>query len=305
MARKLVLLVGLVGAVVALGSPGALGKGAFPKVISLPAGWLPEGIATGNGNTFYAGSRANGAIYRADLKTGQGAVFIPGLDGRVATGLKADRGRLFVSGANTGKAFVFDLKTGALLEEYQLASPGSSFINDVIVTKKAAYFTDSTASAIYKVALGGGGTPADTAQTITLTRDFQFVAGFNLNGIDATQNGKTLVAVQSNTGFLYTIDPATGATKKIDLGGATLVNGDGILLHGKTLYVVQNQNNKIAVVKLSHDLATGNVTREITDPGFDVPTTIALHGNRLYAVNARFTTTPTPTTPYTIVQVKR
>src|SRR5262245_30343342 len=106
MARKLVLLVGLVGAAVALGSPGALGKGAFPTTISLPNGWLPEGIATGHGNTFYAGSRANGAVYRGDLRTGQGSVFIAGVTGRVATGLKADRGRLFVSGAGTGKAWV-------------------------------------------------------------------------------------------------------------------------------------------------------------------------------------------------------
>jgi len=36
-----------------------------------------------------------------------------------------------------------------------------------------------------------------------------------------------------------------------------------------------------------------------------VPTTIDRHGSRLYAVNARFGTTPTPTTPYTVVQVRR
>jgi outer membrane protein assembly factor BamB len=302
MTRKLMLFVGLVGAVVALGSPGALGKGAFPTVISLPNAWLPEGIAT-KGHTFYAGSRANGAIYRGDLRTGQGAIFIPGVDGRVATGLKADHGRLFVSGASTGKAFVFDLKTGALIKEYQLAAPGASFINDVVVTKKAAYFTDSSSSNIFKVALSGHGTPADTAQTIALSGGFQSMPGFNLNGIEATKNGKTLIAVQTNTGFLYTIDPGSGAATKID--APAVVNGDGILLHGRTLYVVQNFNNHIAVVKLSHDLATGTLTRTITDPGFDIPTTVAAHGKRLYAVNARFSTPPTPATTYTIVQVKR
>jgi hypothetical protein len=131
------------------------------------------------------------------------------------------------------------------------------------------------------------------------------VPGFNLNGIDATANGKTLVAVQSNTGKLFTIDPATGATRLIDLGGATLMNGDGILLHGKTLYVVQNRDNKVAVVRLASNLASGTVQRTITDSDLDVPTTLARHGKRLYAVNARFTTPPGPTTTYSVVQLRR
>ena len=101
------------------------------------------------------------------------------------------------------------------------------------------------------------------------------------------------------------MDPATGATKAIDLGGAVLSNGDGLLLQGKTLYVVRNRDNKIAVVQLDAELTSGTVVRTITDAAFDVPTTIARHGNRLYAVNARFTTPPGPTTTYSVVQVKR
>ena len=94
-------------------------------------------------------------------------------------------------------------------------------------------------------------------------------------------------------------------TKEIDLGGQTVQNGDGILLQGRTLYVVRNQNNEIAVVALEQGLATGRIARTITSQGFDVPTTIDRHGSRLYAVNARFGTTPTPTTSYTVVQVRR
>jgi hypothetical protein len=131
------------------------------------------------------------------------------------------------------------------------------------------------------------------------------VPGFNLNGIDATPNGQTLVVVQSARGKLFTVDPATGATNEIDLGGATLPNGDGILLHGRTLYVVQNRLNRIAVVSLSPDLTEGTVTGFITDPAFDVPTTIDRFGSRLYAVNARFGTPPSPTTRYDVVRVGR
>ena len=38
---------------------------------------------------------------------------------------------------------------------------------------------------------------------------------------------------------------------------------------------------------------------------FDVPTTAARFGNSLYAVNARFSTPPTPTTEYQVVRVTR
>jgi sugar lactone lactonase YvrE len=299
--RRLALLA---VAVAVLAAPAALAKGSFPDVIPLPNGWQPEGIAIGNGNTFYVGSIPTGAIYRGDLRTGQGAPFIAGATGRAATGLEFDRNRLFVSGASTGKAFVYDTKTGALLREYQLATgTGATFVNDVVVTDKAAYFTDSNRPVIYRVALSGK-TLGD-AQAIPLTGDYQHVAGFNLNGIDATPNGKTLIAVQTATGKLFTIDPATGATKAIDLGGATVVNGDGILLQGSTLYVVQNQNNKITVIKLAPDLSHGTVVRTITDSDFSVPTTIDRHGDRLYAVNARFGTPNPASATYSVVAVRR
>jgi sugar lactone lactonase YvrE len=286
-------------AVLAIAVPAAVAKGSFPNVIALPNGFQPEGIAVGNGNTFYVGSIPTGAVYRGDLRTGKGAVFVQGAAGRAATGLKAVGGRLYVSGASTGKAFVYDARSGALLKEFQLATGGgATFINDVTVTNEGAYFTDSSRSVIYRVPASLG-----PAQTIPLSGDFQLVAGFNLNGIAATRNGGALIAVQSATGKLFTISP-TGATHEIDLHGASLLNGDGILLQGKTLYVVQNQNNKIAVVRLSPDLQSGTVIRTITDGNFDVPTTIAMHGSRLYAVNARFGTTPTPNTTYSVVHVR-
>ncbi|MDQ3890658.1 MAG: superoxide dismutase, partial [Actinomycetota bacterium] len=123
--------------------------------------------------------------------------------------------------------------------------------------------------------------------------------------IEATPNGKTLVVVQSVTGRLFTVDARTGATEEIALGGETVDFGDGILLQGRTLYVVQNFLNRIAVVRLAPKLARGAVVRTIDDPAFDVPTTIDRLGRRLYAVNARFSTPPTPSTPYEIVRVRR
>ena len=300
--RRLVLLLTTLAC---LAVPAALAKSSFPETIPLPNGFQPEGIAVGNGDTFYVGSIPTGAVYAGSLRTGTGSVLVPGATGHAATGLKYDHGRLWVSGAGTGKAFVYSARTGAFLKELQLAtSAGPTFINDVVVTRRAAYFTDSYRPVIYSVSKSWAGSPG-AVTPITLTGDYQHVAGFNLNGIDATPSGRTLLTVQSATGKLFTIDPKTGATKLIDLGGATLPNGDGILLHGRTLYVVQNQLDKIAVVKLNHSLTRGVVTREITDSDFDVPTTIAKFGKWLYAVNARFGRASGPDATYQVVQVRR
>ena len=301
------LFVALAVLATALAAPVARAQAPFPDTIALPNGWQPEGIAVGDGSTFYAGSIPTGAVYRGDLRTGAGSVLVPGKPGaRSATGLKYDRGRLFVSGAQTGKAWVYSATTGALIREYQLAAGGGpTFINDVVVTKDAAYFTDSNRALVYKVPLAGDGTPAAAAQTLSLTGDFQLTGGFNLNGIAASPNGRMLIAVQSATGELFRIDPISGATRLVDLGGATLANGDGLLLQGKSLYVVQNAGNRIAVVNLAPNFARGTVVGTISSPGFDIPTTVARFGSRLYAVNARFTTAPTPTTTYTVVQVRR
>ena len=301
MTRVLLVLVGTV-----LVTASALAaQTAFPGRIDLPDGFQPEGIAT-TGEQFFVGSIPTGAVYRGSLRTGDGAVLVPAQTGRAAIGLKADRGRLFVSGGGTGKAFVYSAKTGALIRAYEL-STGGSFINDVVVTKQAAWFTDSFKPVLYRVPLGPGGRPgaASSVKTVQLSGDYQQQSGFNVNGIDATANGKTLVIVQSGTGKLFTVAP-TGAAKEIALaGGESVPNGDGILLDGRTLYVVQNQLNVVAKISLAPNLRVGSVTRRISNPGLDVPTTIADLGSRLYAVNARFGTPPTPTTDYWITRLKK
>ena len=252
------------------------------------------------------GSVANGAIFRGDLRTGSGAVFIPGAPGRAATGIELDRHkRLFVAGAGTGNAYVFDARTGGLIRTYNLATP-PTFINDVVVTHNAAYFTDSQKAVLYRVPIGPGGVLGD-AQTIGLGGDYVHVPGaFNLNGIDATPSGRTLVAVQTVNGRLYRIGPRTGVATLISLGGESVPNGDGILLTGRTLYVVQNQLNLVAVIKLRAGLASGRVITRLSDPDFSVPTTIDEFGKRLYAVNARFGAVPNPdTAPYQVVRLRK
>ena len=294
------LLIAIAAVAVLSGAAGA-GAAAFPDRIDLPDGWQPEGIATGRGQELFVGSIPTGAVWRVDARTGEGEPLVEGRAMRAAIGLKVDnRNRLFVAGGPTGKAFVYDARTGADLAEFQLAPAGEpTFVNDVVLTREAAYFTDSQRPVLYVV-------DSDLSDARELPLEgFVMAPGFNLNGIAASPDGRTLIAVQSATGMLWRIDAATGAASAIDLGGETLVNGDGLLLQGRTLYVVQNRDNQIAVVRLDRDFSAGEVVRTITDEDFAVPTTIARFGSSLYAVNARFGTPPTPQTDYWITRVRR
>jgi sugar lactone lactonase YvrE len=299
MTRLLLVLAGVAAVVASV----AGAQGAFPSKIDLRDGFQPEGIATA-GEQFYVGSIPTGAVYRGSLRTGAGALLVQPQAGRAAIGMKVDRGRLFVAGGGTGSGYVYNAKTGAPLRTYAFSASGS-FVNDVVVTKKAAWFTDSFKPVLYRVPLGPAGRPgaATAFSTISLTGDYVHGAGFNVNGIDATPNGKTLIIVQSGTGKLFTVN-AMGSARAISLaGGESVPNGDGILLDGKTLYVVQNQLNVVAKISLAATLRSGRVVRRISDPGFSIPTTIAELGSRLYAVNARFGTPPTPTTDYWVTQI--
>jgi hypothetical protein len=280
------------------------GRAVFPTTIDLPDGFGPEGIAIGGAPFAYFGSTVDGSIFGASLVTGRGTIVSEG-PGTPSVGLKIDqRGRLFVAGGPEGDARVVSARTGEVLARYTLAT-GTTFINDVVLTNDAAWFTDSFNPVLYKVPLGRRGALPTQAQveTLPLTGDVVFQPGFNVNGISRTPDGKALLVVQTNTGLLFRVDPATGETTTVDLGGASVANGDGILLVGRTLYVVQNVDNQVAVVRLDRTGLHGTVVDHLIDLRFDTPTTVARFGARLYLPNARFSVETTPTTPYTAVAI--
>jgi sugar lactone lactonase YvrE len=297
------VLLGLVSASAATAAPAVTATSAvtYPVRLELPNGFQPEGIAIA-GNTAYFGSRADGDIYAADLRTGQGKVISQG-PGTGSLGMKVDRsGRLYVAGAAGGNGRVIDTRTGKVLASYTFTTATPTFVNDVVLGKDAAYFTDSQQPVFYKVGFGRNAKPT----TVPLSGDYQHLPGNNANGISLTPDGRALIMVQSSTGFLLRVDPRTGVARRIDIGNTLMTNGDGLLLVGSTLYVVQNRSNKISVVALNQAGTRGDVVDGITSPDFDVPTTMAAFGNRFYLPNARFTTTPAPDTAYwaTAVQPK-
>jgi hypothetical protein len=312
--RRTLLILGLLLLIgVPLAMP-ALAQGPegeyFPEVIQLPNGFQPEGVAVSWKGLFFAGSLANGAIYRGDVVSGQGDILVQGEQGRVAVGLSYDprSDQLWVAGGGTGQGRVYDASTGEALASYQLTDADTTFVNDVVVTLSGAYFSDSYRPYVYRVPLTiGGDLPGqDAVEAIQLGGDYQFQEGqFNANGIDAPLGGGALLVVNSTVGALYWVEPGSGRAVQIDLGDQTVTNGDGILLDGDTVYVVQNQDNQIAVVRLDQTLLSGAVTRQITSENFDVPTTIDDYGQYVYAVNARFGTEATDGTEYSLVRVRK
>jgi sugar lactone lactonase YvrE len=220
----------------------------FPDSVPLPVDWMPEGIAGGIGTTFYVGSFRTGDIYRGDLRTGDGAVFVHAPAGRSAAGLKLDvpHHLLFVAGAATGNAYAYDSRTGASIASVSFGAPGSSLVNDVVVTRDAAYFTESFAPVLYKIPIGPDGA-LGAGETIALRGPAATIVpgAFNLNGIDATPDGRRLIVNHTALGALFSVDPSTGASEAIDVSGLVVGTPDGLLLDGRTLWVAENFANTL------------------------------------------------------------
>jgi hypothetical protein len=294
----------------------------FPDLIPLPVGFGPEGIAVGNGSTFYAGAGLGsspavlGQILVGDLRTGDFSQLVAST-GRPALGIKFDSrsNLIFVAGGPSGTGTVYDAASGTEVAFYQFRPaspfppppPFTTFVNDVIVTRDAAYFTDSVVPVLYRVALGRRSEPSDGFDEIPVPAAiFGAGPGPRANGIAADPSGKHLIIDHTSAGRLYRMDTATHTVVPIDLIGGDVLNADGLLLDGNTLYVVQNTNNRVAVVELSPDFLSGAITRYIAEPfasnpATKVPTTIAEFGDSLYAVTGGFA----PPAPDFVVRLRK
>ncbi len=294
-ARNLVIVGALAAALALPFGPASVAKGDKPTVLPLPDGWQPEGIAT-IGNKAYVGSLVDGDIYRLNLRTGAGEVVSQG-PGTPAVGLEAAHGRLWVAGGPSGTGRFVDPRTGETLATVPLTS-NPSFINDVVAMGQTAWFTDSFQAQLYRVRHSDG-----SVTTLPLTGAWvQTPGAFNANGIERTPDGSALLVINSSNGTLYRVDPVTGVATAVE-GGTGLASGDGLLLRGHTLYVVQNTLDKVAVLDVSDDGTSAVWQREITSTALDVPSTVARWGTRLYLPNARFTTPPTPDTAYDVTSL--
>jgi outer membrane protein assembly factor BamB len=268
--------------------------------IELPDGWAPEGITT-DGSSLFAGSLADGAIWRADPMSGEGELLAAGAEGRVAAGVDHDGfGRLWAAGGPTGEVRAYDADSGELLATFSLEA---GFLNDIAATDEAIYVTDSFMPQVLVIPLGEAGElpDAEAVTALPLSGDLVYGEGFNVNGIVAAPAG--LIVVHSGNGQLFRIDPASGASSLIDSGDVSLTGGDGLELDGDTLYLLRNTSNLVVALELDAAAESAALLAEVTSDDFDVPTTMALVGDDLWAVNARFGTEATPETQYWITRV--
>lgn len=277
----------------------------------------PEGIgvdkATGD---FYVGSTADGTIFRGNVARQDTEVFsAAGRDGRTAvTGIKVDADRrVWAAGRFTGRAYVYR-PDGALVTTLLVPPDGPTLLNDLTFTPGATFFSDSFRPTVWRVSssgeqigslepwldLRGTVVPVDTA--------------FGLNGISASDDGRYLLTVHFDTGRLFRIEVATKAVTEVDLGGATLRTGDGLLLDGRTLLVVREDPAAVFPVEMSADLLTGRVGEAVGQGSFAFPTTVAEYEGRLLVVNSQFDrggfptepgrpTPPAPVLPFTVSQL--
>ena len=307
--RRLLCLLALVAVVLPAASAADRRPGAARVYTLLPASGNPEGVAFDRrSGFFYVSDSTNGGIYRGTLDDPVVHPYLPaGQDGRTAAaGLEVDnRGRLYVAGAGTGSLFVYDTRSGRLLGRFDTGAGG--FLNDIAIARNGdVYVTDSLRPFLYRVRGASVDAGAGPVEAIPVEPEIQYLPGFNLNGIVPTDDGKALIVVQTNTGKLFRIEPtaspAVRTIREIVVDGGPLTNGDGLLLDGNELLVVQNQQELLTQVKLSRRGDRGVVEERTTDPTFKTPTTVAEARDRLLVVNSEFFETDGP--PYTVSAVR-
>jgi streptogramin lyase len=298
--RKMILLLSVL--MLVLSAVPASAATPYPDEIDLPDGIFPEGIAIGKGSTFYVGSLTDGSIYKGDLRTGDGAFLTEPAGPFTTVGIEVDnQERIWVAGGPSGTGRVYDGRTGALLATYAFTDPFASFVNDVVVTNEAAYFTDSGTAIdpdpaafrfsgeprLFVVPLGEGQSLPHQSAVDTVLVDVPDLGFPNLNGIETLPGEAGLVVGHTLAEVLFAVQPSNGNATEIEIG-VPLLGNDGLIRRGTTVYVVENAIGQISAVKVAPDGSTGIVADVYQVAGAETPTTAGLFGNALYAVDARF-----------------
>lgn len=270
-------------------------------------GVFPEGIAHHEpSGTFFVSGAGSGGIYRVDLETGETTPFLePGSRGPFTTiGLAVSGGQLWVAGGNSGQLLVYDIETAEQVGSYSTPEAEARFLNDVVVTARGAFATDSNRPVLWHVATAADVSDEQGEAEAWLNFEgtaFEYVDGFNANGIVASADGLTLIVVAANTGALYKVDVESKEVSAIDLAGETVSGGDGMVLDGQTLYVVQNGPDQVSVITLSDDFSSGTVERVLDDERLTQSATAALVGSDLLITNAQFSAMQgEPSLPFTV-----
>jgi hypothetical protein len=289
-----ILVVAMAASALVLGLVAPAAAASPTEVILLPGATSAEAIASADDGTFYAADLILGNIYRGDIRTGTAELFIHPPTKTETDGMVLDQRHdlLFVAGGTSGKGYVYNIRTRALVTTYTFGNAGTSQINTVTLTPFGAWFDDSLQPKLYFVP-DVFGVPGP-ARTLRLSGPAAGAPGtFTINDIASTPSGDTLFVAPLTLGMLCTINPVTGTSKIVE--GADISLTDGILLDGNQLWATQF-NNRISRLRLSDHFSHATVEKVITDPLFHAPLTSVKFGNKLAVVNSHFdSTVPSPT----------
>jgi hypothetical protein len=279
----------------------------WPNLIPIPVGFESEGIERGRGHEFFLGGTTwsgdltnAGAVFKGNLCTGEGKMLVEAT-GKPLAGLSYDSRTNYIyaasgdpgvfAGSFTNHGIVaYDASSGQLVKEITIGN--DVLINDILVTRNGLYGTDSINPALYKIPLGPDGQPEDSWEKIAMDGFVMDDAGlgFNANGLVGDFDGNDVVVINISTGVLYNVNAESGSAAPISIQGTEtlFVDGDGMYMEGRMLYIMQNFAQKIAVVELSDDLTQGTFVKNLVSSSFAIPTTITGFGDSIYAINTRF-----------------
>lgn len=262
------------------------------RTIALPAGYQPEGIVAGPPGIGYVGTLTGGGVIEVSFRTGATRFVVPprAPGERVVAGLAYDVERLQIvaCGAWLSNAFVFDLRTGAVLDEVRFPS---GLINSVALRDGIAYFTDSARPVLHEVRRGADGTFEGAPREVPLGGAFRSAEGLMdlaSNGIVAPAGTSDVLIVHSARGELYAVATDSGLARLVDIGGVDIVGGDGLVLDERGLVVVQNgAEGRVSIFALAPGASSARRIATVTDPELRSPTTAAWDGDTLWVVSSR------------------
>jgi sugar lactone lactonase YvrE len=132
--------------------------------------------------------------------------------------------------------------------------PERTWLNDVAFGARGdAYFTDSTAPVLRRARRAGGGYRLqrflDFSGTPVRYRTASGAAGINVNGIAASADGHDLVIAKRNDNALFHVDLRTQRVRRVALPAGAVTTPDGLVLRGRTLYVVQNTPSAVKLLR--------------------------------------------------------
>jgi sugar lactone lactonase YvrE len=259
--------------------------------------------------TFYVSETTGGEIHRGRVGRSQTREWKPeGADGRTtARGITTDRqDRVYIAGGPNGLGtdrpdlWVYSA-SGRLQAALKVDRP-DVFLNDVVIGPDgAAYFTNSNAPQIFRVARENGRWQVrlwvDASTTITRA------PGFNLGGIVLSPDRRSLVVAQGNVGRLWRFGLESRRVSAVDTGGADLVNADGLVRRGNKLLVVRNFSRQVATLRLSDSGRTARLVRQVATNPNRVFTTAKIARGRLLLVDSKFDETVAEP-PYQVVSLR-